>query len=63
MQTQSCRKGVCVQGIVEQNLRALMADAEEKDEQRCGTSEAVLVTHVVRVGGEKGGTFHMLPGS
>ena len=52
-------------GIVERKERLrLMADAEEKGwTEMWETSEAVLGTHVVRVGGEKGGTFHMLPGS
>ena len=56
---------VCVQGgSCEQKKRLrLMADAEEKGWREMQPNEEVLETHVVRVGGEKGGRFHMLPGS
>ena len=40
-----------------------MVDAEEKGWREMQPNEEALETHVVRVGGEKGGIFHMLSGS
>ena len=56
---------VCVQGgSCEQKERLrLMVDAEEKGWREMQPNEEALETHVVRVGGEKGGIFHMLSGS